>query len=37
MDVYHGDVHAFDMLMPWTKKAKKAKDRLCEVFEKEIL
>ena len=37
MDVYHGDIHAFDMLMPWTKKAKEAKDRLCEVFEKEIL
>lgn len=37
MDVYHGDVHAFDMLMPWTKKAKKAKERFCEVFEKEVL
>ena len=37
MDIYPGDVHAFDMLQPWTKKAKLAKEKLCEVFEKEVL
>ncbi|MBR4162226.1 MAG: alpha/beta hydrolase [Solobacterium sp.] len=31
-DVYHGDVHAFDMLMPWTKNAKEAKKKLCEAY-----
>lgn len=33
LDVYHGDVHAFDMLTPWTKEARAARRKLCEVFE----
>lgn len=31
VDVYHGNVHAFDMLMPWTKNAKAATQKLVEV------
>ena len=31
-DMYHGDVHAFDLMMPWTKNAKEAKKKLCEVY-----
>ncbi|MBQ1506454.1 MAG: alpha/beta hydrolase [Erysipelotrichales bacterium] len=32
LDVYHGDVHAFDLLQPWTKKAKAARKKLCDVY-----
>ncbi len=32
VDKYHGDVHAFDLMMPWTKNAKEAKKKLCEVY-----
>ncbi|MBQ4309599.1 MAG: alpha/beta hydrolase [Lachnospiraceae bacterium] len=31
-DVYPGNVHAFDMLLPWTKNARAAKRRLCGVY-----
>ena len=37
VDVYPGDIHAFDLLMPWTKRAKAAKKKVCEVYEKEIV
>ena len=33
-DIYSGKVHAFDMMLPWTKKAKQARARLCEVYMK---
>ena len=33
LDVYHGDVHAFDMLTPWTKEARAARRKLCAVYE----
>ena len=33
VDVYPGKAHAFDMMLPWTKKAKKARNRLCEIYE----
>lgn len=32
VDVYHGDVHAFDMMTPWTPEAHEAKQRLCEAY-----
>ena len=32
VDVFSGSVHAFDLLLPWTDNAKKAKKRLCEVY-----
>ena len=32
-DVYPGNVHAFDMLMPWRKTSRAAKKKLCEVYE----
>jgi len=36
-DVYHGDIHAFDMVCFWTRKAKKARNRLCEIYETRIV
>ena len=32
VDVYSGKVHAFDMMQPWTSKAKLARKRLCNVI-----
>ena len=32
LDIYHGDIHAFDMLCPWLKTSKAAKEKLCTVF-----
>ena len=32
VDVYPGKAHAFDMTMPWTKKAKEARQKLREVM-----
>lgn len=37
VDVYHGDVHAFDLLTPWTKSAKAAREKLCKEYEKIIV
>ena len=37
MDVYPGDVHAFDMLTPMTSQARQAKQRLCEVYETAVM
>ncbi|MBR3357870.1 MAG: alpha/beta hydrolase [Solobacterium sp.] len=31
-DVYPGNVHAFDLLMPWTRQSREAKQRLCDVY-----
>ena len=36
-DVFHGNVHAFDMLNPWTREAREAKRRLCEQYERVIM
>ena len=36
VDVYPGDLHAFDMLRPWKKTSKEAKKRLCEEYERLI-
>lgn len=36
-DVFHSDVHAFDMLTPWTAEAQEAKRRLCEEYERIIV
>jgi translation initiation factor IF-3 len=36
LDVYHGDVHAFDLLLPWTKKAKAARKKQVRVEVKEM-
>lgn len=33
LDVYHGNVHAFDMLTPWTKDAREARRKLCAFWE----
>ena len=32
VDIYPGKAHAFDMTMPWTKKAKEARQKLREVM-----
>ena len=37
VDVYHGNVHAFDMLQPGKQQSKAARQRLCEEFEKHIM
>lgn len=37
VDVYHGDVHAFDMLFPRWKESKLARKRLLEEFERVVL
>ena len=31
-DVYHGNVHAFDMMTPWTANARTARKKLCEAW-----
>ena len=36
-DVFHGNVHAFDILNPWTREAREAKRRLCEQYERVIM
>lgn len=36
VDVYPGDVHAFDLLLPWKKTSQEAKKRLCEEYERLI-
>lgn len=37
VDVYHGNVHAFDMLLPWKVDSKTARKRLCEEYERIIM
>lgn len=37
VDVYHGNVHAFDMLQPGKEESKAARQRLCEEFERHIM
>lgn len=32
VDVYPGNIHAFDMLRPWNKQSRLARQRLCENF-----
>ena len=34
--LYHGNIHAFDMLCPWLKRSRVAKRRLCKAYEKVI-
>ena len=36
VDVYHGDLYAFDMLQPGKEQSKLARERLCEEFERLI-
>lgn len=31
-DVYHGNVHAFDNFLFWTKRAREARKKLCDVY-----
>lgn len=33
VDVYKGNIHAFDMLCPWKKTSRQAKKRLCHIYE----
>lgn len=33
VDIYHGNTHAFDMMLFWTKNAKKAKEKLLQEVE----
>ena len=35
MDVFHGDIHAFDALF-WTDNSKEAREKLCEAYERII-
>jgi acetyl esterase/lipase len=37
VDVYPGNVHAFDMLCPWRRTSRAAKKKLCRVYEAWIL
>lgn len=37
VDIYHGNTHAFDMLLPWQKQSKTAKRRLCEEYEQYMM
>lgn len=32
VDIYHGNTHAFDLLLPWTRNAKIAKQRLLSAY-----
>ncbi len=34
VDVYPGNVHAFDMMQPGKDQSKKARERLCEELER---
>ena len=36
LDVWPGNIHAFDMLCPWLKRSHAAKQKLCEAYEKQI-
>lgn len=31
-DVYHVNMHAFDLMMPWHKESRRARRKLCEAF-----
>ncbi|MDO5121027.1 MAG: alpha/beta hydrolase [Erysipelotrichaceae bacterium] len=33
LDVYHGDIHAFDLLCPWLETSRAAKQKLCRVYD----
>lgn len=33
VDVYKGNIHAFDMLCPWKKSSRQAKKKLCHIYE----
>ena len=37
VDVFHGDVHAFDGYLFWQEQSKLAKQRLCEEYERVIM
>lgn len=37
VDVYHGNVHAFDMLQPEKQQSKAARQRLCEEYERYMI
>ena len=37
VDVYPGNTHAFDMLLPWQEQSKTAKRRLCEAYERYMM
>ncbi len=36
LDVYHQDIHAFDMLTPWQRDSREAKERLCRAFARQL-
>ena len=36
VDVYKGNVHSFDLLLPWTRQARTARKILCEKYNKYI-
>lgn len=36
-DVYHGNRHGFDLLRPWQKESKRARQKLLRVFEDKIV
>ena len=36
-DVYTGDVHSFDLLLPFLKKSRQARKKLCTVFEETVI
>ena len=36
IDIYEGNVHAFDMLRFWTKEAKEAKEKLSQIYKAHI-
>jgi acetyl esterase/lipase len=32
VDIYKGDVHAFDLICFWTRQAKDAREKLCQMY-----
>ena len=36
VDVYPGDIHSFDLLCPWLKRSRMARQKLCEFYEEMI-
>ncbi len=37
VDVYPGNVHAFDLMMPWKRSSRDAREKLCAVYEETVM
>lgn len=36
VDIYHGDVHGFDLILPWRKESRAARKKLCQLYEEKM-